>query len=286
MRTWIAAIVAALSLSACGNPNDGTTATASTSATVTAPTASPTQRPRRGPIGLIQRALDSLDLTAEQRAQVSQLAAAAQARHASMRKLRHELMQAVAAQIEDGRINRVALQPKLDALATAWKTAAPADRAAIEQLHAILTPAQRGALVDTMTAGVHERGRHHARGGHGKLRGLFADLGLTAEQQQKIREATHARRGERGRHDGFGPMGRMGRMKAHGSKLGEAFRGDTFKMDDVAPRHAKEQMTGRHGGPMIDMAETVLPLLTPAQRVGLATKLRTRALPQDADPTN
>jgi Spy/CpxP family protein refolding chaperone len=279
--TRISALIATLALSACGNPTNEAGSTGSLT-TPSSPASGAVERPRRGPFGFIQRALASLDLSAEQRARVSQLAAAAQTRHASMRQLRQELAQAVAAQVEDGRIDRVALQPKIDALTAAWKTAAPADRAAIGQLHAILTPAQRNALADTLTAGGRERGRHHGRGGHGKLRELFADLGLTAEQQQKIRDVVHAQRGERGKHEhGIGPVGPMGRMKAHGARLAEAFRSDTFTMDDTAPRGPMQKMMGRHGDRMIGMAEVVLPLLTPAQRVALAQKIRTRALPPE-----
>ena len=56
-------------------------------------------------------------------------------------------------------------------------------------------------------------------------------------------------------------------------------------MDDTAPRGPMQKMMGQHGDRMIGMAEVVLPLLTPAQRVALAQKIRTRALPPDAEQT-
>ena len=62
-----------------------------------------------GPGRLLFRALKDLTLTDAQRAQVQQLQTAARARF-------KDLAETLAAQVEDGRINRVALQSKLAAL--------------------------------------------------------------------------------------------------------------------------------------------------------------------------
>jgi hypothetical protein len=66
-------------------------------------------------------------------------------------------------------------------------------------------------------------------------------------------------------------------MREQTSKMLEAFKGEKFSMDEVAPMqdlHAgAQEMSGR----MIEMIETVLPILTPEQRGIAATKLRERA---------
>src|ERR1700722_2040861 len=105
-----------------------------------ATTVAPVATTAHGAVKLFGDALGDVPLTASQRVAVEQLATDADARHAQARAARADLMTTVAAQVEAGQIDRTALQPKLDALTAAMQASQPADRAAFEQLHAILTP--------------------------------------------------------------------------------------------------------------------------------------------------
>ena len=66
-------------------------------------------------------------------------------------------------------------------------------------------------------------------------------------------------------------------MRAQQQKMLEAFKGDSFSMDAVAP--PEDVRAGAHeiSGRMLEMVETVLPILTPEQRTLAAAKLRDRA---------
>ena len=75
-----------------------------------------------------------------------------------------------------------------------------------------------------------------------------------------------------------------GHMMAEGHKMHEqykamleAFKGDTFKMDQVAPAQDHREMANGFAGHMLGMLETALPVLTPDQRTIAANKLRERA---------
>jgi Spy/CpxP family protein refolding chaperone len=263
------ALSLAIALSACGNTKEPSPTSSTGSLAVSTEQAAHKMKRGHGPLRMLERALATLELTADQRATINELITAAQTRHAPMLAARRDLLQAVAAQVEDGRINRVALQPKIDALKAAFKTAMPADRAAVEQLHGILDAKQRAALVDSLQA--HKKnwlGRHHEGGRH--LGRIFSELNLTDEQQQQVRESMQALR----------PAHKSGQhraMKAGHAQLLEAFKGDTFTMPELPP--APDGVD--RGGPMADrvtkMAETLLPVLTPAQRTTLAATIRARA---------
>ncbi len=294
------ALGASLSLFvACG----GTSAAESPAATAqSASSKAPVAAGTHGPVKMMGDALGEVPLRPEQRTEIEKLAADSEARHASSKTAHQNLTMAIAAQVEKGSIDRAALKPQIDAATAAWESSRPADRAGLERLHAILDPQQRGLFVDALEAKMHshmghgdkapadkaagdkaageEHAEHHAHGG--PMEEWTADLKLTEDQQTKIRtalmtafSAEHAEHhGEHGEHHGMD----------HGKKMFEAFRGEKFSLDEVAPTADVRAKAGDMSDKFLKAAEAVLPILTPEQRTIAATKLRARAGDEELAP--
>ena len=145
----------------------------------------------------------------------------------------------------------------------------PADRAAFEQLHAILGPDQRVAFVDAVQA---HMGQHRGEM-HGKhpLHELAAQLGLSDDQKAQIMAAMPQHHGE-----GRPPMRDMAGAKHHGEQVMQAFKQDRFVFDEVAPAQDVSGHVARMSDHVLSLAEVALPVLTPDQRKLAAQKLRDR----------
>lgn len=273
-------IALVLSAAACG----GTTSTGEQPAAQTAQaTRAPVAPNAQGHMKLVAAALSDVPLRPDQRADIEKMAADADARHAEAADARKQVMLALADQVQAGQVDRAALQPKIDAMAAALEKSRPADRAAIEHLHAILTPDQRVAFVDALQAKMHDRMAAAHEGHHGGGMGEMAkDLNLTDEQKQKIHEAMRARfhgEGHDGDRDGdhHGPPPEMREHMDHGRNMLEAFKQDHFSMDEVAPQRDVHQDATKMSDHILGMVEIVLPILTPEQRTIAAQKLREHA---------
>jgi hypothetical protein len=69
----------------------------------------------------------------------------------------------------------------------------------------------------------------------------------------------------------------------------EAFKGEAFVLDQVAPPVDVKAMTADRTGRFVEIAREVLPLLTPEQRAIAAEKLRERAAavaPEEETPAD
>jgi Spy/CpxP family protein refolding chaperone len=257
-------------------PALGCSGSASTEPAVATPEAvtmrAPVAQSTHGPLKLAGDALGDVPLTASQRAAIEKLATDTEARHADARAARKDLVLAVAAQVQAGQIDRAALQPKIDALVAGLQKAQPADRAAFEQLHAVLTADQRTAFVDAMEARIGER-VGQVRDRH-PLKQWAEDLGLTEDQRSQIKDALKAQwKAAAQGHDGAP----WAEAKEHGAKVMSAFKQDRFVMDEVSPAMdvaAKAQKMSDH---MLGVAQVALPVLTAQQRAIAAQKLRDRA---------
>ena len=253
----------------------GCSGAVSTEAAVATPegatTRSPVAQSTHGPLKRAGDALGDVPLTAAQRVTIEKLATDTEARHADARAARKDLVLAVAAQVQAGQIDRAALQPKVDALVAGLQKAQPADRAAFEQLHAVLTADQRTAFVDALQARIAER-VGQVRDRH-PLKQWAVDLGLSEDQRTQIKDAMKSRwQAARGEHDAP-----WADAKERGAKVMGAFKQDRFVMDEVSPAvdvAAKAQKMSEH---MLGVAEAALPVLKPPQRAIAAQKLRDRA---------
>jgi Spy/CpxP family protein refolding chaperone len=262
-----------LALSALALACGGSVATEQPSATAqSAATKAPVLAQAHGQVKLVGEALSEVPLRAEQRTEIEQLGAAAEARHATVVAARKDLMEAVAAQIETGNIDRTALEPKVDAAAQAWETVRPADRAALERLHAVLDAGQRTQFVDAVEANM--KAQHGAHGGHGKMMQEWAtDLKLTDAQRDQIK--TIMQNQFAAHQDQNHAAWKAGHQ--HGKQVLEAFAQDRFVMDEVAPKVDARTKANEMADRMITVAQNVLPVLTAEQRGLAAQKLRTRA---------
>jgi Spy/CpxP family protein refolding chaperone len=225
----------------------------------------------RGPLKVVADALGDVPLTASQRTAIERLAADTEARHADARAARRALVLAVAGQVEAGQVDRAAVQPAIDALAAALDKAQPADRAAFEQLHGMLTPAQRTTFVDALEARVTERaGKMHDA--H-PLKQWAAELQLSDDQKAQIRDALKERWQAGPEH----PAASWGEARQQGAKVMAAFKQERFVMDEVAPSKDAGAKARRMAEHFLRMAEAAVPVLTPQQRALAAQKLRDRA---------
>jgi Spy/CpxP family protein refolding chaperone len=276
----LALALASLGCSGTVGPEGTTTATAETAAT-----RAPIAQPVHGPLKAFADALGEVPLTATQHATIEKMASDSETRHAAARAAHKDLMLAVADQVQAGAIDRAALQPKLTAMVTALQASQPADRAAFEALHALLTPDQRTAFVNALEA----RHTEHAGAMQGKrpMQQWATDLQLTEDQTKQIHDAMKARwqaaghDGNGGPHEGAGGPG-AGHMH-QGKQLLEAFAKDRFVMDEVSPPKDVATHAQHMSDHVLGMAEIALPILTPAQRTLAAQKLRDQANGADGE---
>jgi hypothetical protein len=241
-----------------------------------------------GPAKHVADALAQVPLRADQRATIEQMAKDTETRMEPARKARGELVLAIADQVQKGTIDHTQLQPKIDAVAAAHQATQPANRAAFEKLHDLLTPDQRLAFVNAMESHPGHHEGQHGEGFRGRMNKWTADLGLSQDQQDQIKTKLQARWQAHlaSAATGVDQTGAIqdGHMLVQGQKMHaqykamlEAFKGDKFSMDQVAPAADHKEMANGFAGHMLGMLEAALPVLTPDQRTIAANKLRERA---------
>ena len=217
----------------------------------------------------------------------------ADARHASGLAARKELMTAFADQVERGAIDRAALAPKIEAAKGEAQRLRPEDLAALDQVHAILDKEQRATFVSALEDEIKGamRGGHGRKGRHGKggekgeaheggagfwrMKALADEMKLEGAQRDQIKEKLKALHEALGEGDGAGKhRGREGfaRMRQAKDAL-ERFKNDDFKAQASFGALA-DRADGTKADRMIDVAEAILPVLTPEQRKIAADHLR------------
>jgi Spy/CpxP family protein refolding chaperone len=100
------------------------------------------------------------------------------------------------------------------------------------------------------------------------------DLKLTDAQRDQIKDAMRARFKEAHEHGEGHPWAEMKAHKERAEKVFEAFKGERFVMDEVAPRMEAHAMANKMSARILQMVETVLPILTAEQRTIAAQKIR------------
>ena len=102
--------------------------------------------------GLITAALTLDSLTGEQKTQIEKLVEERKASRVPVRQADARLLTELAHQVEQAKIDRAGLKGGLDAETAAAQGERSVAVSALGQLHSILTPAQRGQLVDRAQA--------------------------------------------------------------------------------------------------------------------------------------
>jgi Spy/CpxP family protein refolding chaperone len=225
-------------------------------------------------MGLVGAALKLDSLTPAQRTAIEQLAQTRRTAEVPVRQADAQVLTVLAQQVEQASINRAALAPTVSARETAAVAARNVDLDTVQKLHDLLTPAQRGQLIDGIEA--HFQG--HADGGAGKGAGghggghlgmIAKKLGLTDQQKAQIASNLRAER------QAEGTPAQHPDMRGAGKAWLESFRGDTFNASASASNIP--QMMEHRANRMEDLMTAALPVLSPAQRSELATHLRARA---------
>jgi len=230
---------------------------------------SPAEEKHAGARRVFERALADVELRPEQQQQVDELKAEAKKRHEPVKAAKRELIMAIADQVEQGKIDRCALESEIEKVASAKAQTQSGDRAAFEKFHSILDKDQRTKFVDSLKRHWEE---HRQRFEPAALADKMArELGLSDEQKTKVEQVLT------GLRDIGEALGVHERHRERWAKILEAFKSDHFVLDEVAPAEdaaakAKKRIEGH-----LWAAEAILPILDKEQRTKLAEKLRDKA---------
>jgi Spy/CpxP family protein refolding chaperone len=272
----LALSIAALNILACSGSVAGETPVATAEGVATK---APLTTAAHGHVKLAAEALGEVPLRADQRVQVEKLAVAADASQAAVRAARRDLMAALADQIAAGQVEKTALSAKIDAIGAAATGSQAAERAGLEQLHAILDANQRSLFADAFRDKIQARFQEGHHAGFGGMKARWAELNLTDDQQAQIKAIMHDEFSSQGHHGGGEWKGGMER----GEKTLAAFKGEAFVLDQVAPAMDMRAKSSEMAGRFVDIAARVLPILTAEQRATAAQKLHARAAASETE---
>jgi Spy/CpxP family protein refolding chaperone len=237
-----------------------------------------------GGVGMfLAMSLDTLGTTPDQHEAIEKIQTNLRTKLEPARDAERKVMGLLADGVAVGKID----QPKVDAAIARLGTAAtgvhPAVLDALNQLHAVLNPAQRTALVDKIEADFEVWREANAPVGdaaekpeHARLDTLTRELSLSPEQVDKIK--THLKTG-----GSMGPKFDPEKITAHITALGDAFEADTFDAKKLGPNEgvSGHMATWATSG-MARFYEAVAPVLTPDQRAKLAERIRDHATHKEA----
>jgi Spy/CpxP family protein refolding chaperone len=183
-----------------------------------------------------------------------------------------------------GKLDKAKIDADMKKLVQAADSTAAAAQEAVNKLHKTLDAAQRKKLVELLRAKGKEHEERmksqmdeHEKGEHGRMDKIGEHLGLTPDQQKKLKTKLEA--------SIKGDMGKMkehhGGMQKHMKALGDAFESEKFD--------AKKAGVGEHMGDMAKMmangklhfVEAVLSVLTPEQRAKFAEHVKQHANDED-----
>lgn len=221
----------------------------------------------------IAMSLDTLGASPDERAVIEKIQADLFAKMEPARAAEQKVMATLADGIEAGTIDAAQVDVALAQVASAAGSLHDATADALNQLHAVLTPEQRGALVDKVEAhwtiwqSANSEPVGPSRAGY--LEALASELSLTADQVEKIRTRwSAAAKDARGRLDSQ-------KIEAHLQVFGQAFRNDSFDARSLGTASAANTLLATWGSArMAHFFESVSPVLTPEQRSALAQNLR------------
>jgi Spy/CpxP family protein refolding chaperone len=220
---------------------------------------------------LIAMSLDTLGLSPEQKPAVEKIRSDLHARMEPARAAEQNLVGTLADGLAAGTLDLVKVDAAVAQLTSVAAMVHDASTDALNQLHAVLTPPQRAALVDKLEAHWSVWQRANTDESDHVIQ-LTADLDLTPDQVDKIRasQAEAIKAVPR-----FDPQ----EVAAHIRAFGDAFRAPTFdaKALSTTGGAATAHMVGWGAAHMAHFIESVSPSLTPEQRAKLAQMLRLHA---------
>ncbi len=219
---------------------------------------------------LIAMSLDTLGLSPDQKPAVAKIRSDLQTRMEPARAAEQALLGTLADGLAAGALDPGKVDAAVAQLTSAAASVHDASTDALDQLHGVLTPPQRAALVDKLEAHWSVWQRANTKDDD-HLTQLTADLSLTPEQVDKIREGQAEAMKSVPRFD---PQ----EITAHIRAFGDAFRAQTFDAKALSTGGpATAHMVGWGATHMAHFIESVSPVLTPEQRGRLAQILRQHA---------
>ena len=277
------ALVAGLSLVGCATTGTTSASTASNPAVAGAgddeAAASLAEHHRHhshsGVTHFIAMSLDTLGADDAKKPQIEKIQADLHEKMKPAREAEKAVTEVLAEGVASGNIDKFKVDAAITALASTASAVHEASLDSLNELHNVLSPAERAALSDKVRAHweVWRRENHEAAPGsreHGsRLTNLAEELTLTPDQVEKISEALKT---------AMAPMaGKFdpAEIEGHVNAFATAFTADTFDAKTLTIGGSANAHMATHGATrMATFYETVTPLLTPEQRTKLAERLR------------
>ncbi|HZL16725.1 MAG TPA: Spy/CpxP family protein refolding chaperone [Polyangia bacterium] len=226
----------------------------------------------------IAMSLETLGVAPEQQAAIDKIRTELGSAMAPERTAEEKLLATLADGLAGANLDAAGVGAAVAQVAKAAAAVHDDSAGALNQLHAVLTPPERAALVDKVDAhwAIWQKENaeevpapNNTESGH--LATLASDLDLTADQVEKIRAAFA------GEAKAGPPIDRQ-EIAAHVHAFDDAFRSETFDARLLTTGTAANTgLTNWGAAHLAHVVETLAPLLTPDQRATLASKLREHA---------
>jgi Spy/CpxP family protein refolding chaperone len=226
---------------------------------------------------IIALSLDTLGVSPEQRTAVEKIRSDLHARMEPARAAEQQLVTTLADGLAAANLDAASVDAAVAQVEAAAAKVHDASADALNELHAVLTPPERAALVDKVEAhwAVWQKANAEQTDPRNPERGQLAmlatDLGLTRNQVDKIRA---------GLGEGMKAMPRVDlqEIATHLRAFGDAFRSDKFDARVLTTANgANAHLAGWGAARLAHFIEAVSPVLTPDQRARFAQRLREHA---------
>jgi Spy/CpxP family protein refolding chaperone len=223
---------------------------------------------------LVALSLDTLGISPEQRPAVEKIRRDLHARMEPARAAQQRLAAVLADGVAAANLDATTVDAAIAQVSAAAAIVHDAATDALNELHTVLTPPERAALVDKVEAhwsvwqkaNAEETDPANPEGS--RLAMLTTDLGLTQDQVDKIRA---------GLGEGMKAVPRLDlqEIATHIQAFGNAFRSEKFDAKALTGANgANAHLAGWGAAHLAHFVEAVSPVLTPDQRAEFAQRLR------------
>lgn len=224
---------------------------------------------------------ETIGASPEQQAAIDKIKADLHAKMGPAHAAENALLNTLADGVAANNIDTAKVDAAITQIAAAAGQVPEATSDAVNQLHAVLRPEQRAALVDKVeahwmlwkNANAEEATPHEHEEG-GRIARMQKELNLSADQVEKVKTGFAAQMAAAGTAQGkFNPA----QADAHMRAFGAAFAADQFDAKTLTSGAPGAHMATWGAMRMARFYETLSPTLTPEQRAKLAQMLRDHA---------
>jgi hypothetical protein len=214
-------------------------------------------------VQLLDEALSGIKLNQSQSSTLGKLSTDVDEADAKVDRARRGLLLAIAGQLESGRIERNALEPKIGDFVDASEAMAPVVRHALDRLHDTLDAEQRRELAAGLERAIEDRAARYES--QSWLDAWSRDLELTEQQKRDVGD-----RLEKLASSFDAQRGRIDRILA-------AFEDASFSAERFAEKGEARDLARKSADRIVSMADAIAQMLTPQQRYLAAKKIRENA---------